>query len=198
MSVPPAKPEYIQRAFIDPIFPALTVGAVSGAAGLIGGGFGGIVLSKHPVLFATAAGLQWFGLGSTFWYVRNVGIAASTQSKLSNGETVLHSTFAGSVAGAVNGAMRSRSNVLPGALMYGILGMLGQGVYNAFQGGGDEVEVRVPYSQRLLDSRWVPLKRLSDEDYVEMLNEKTIKIDAEIAIIDDKIAALQKSRTKGG
>lgn len=80
--------------------------------------------------------------------------------------------------------------------MYGILGMLGQGVYNTFQGGGDEVEARVPYSQRLLDSRWVPLKRLSDEDYVEMLNEKTIKIDAEIAIIDDKIAALQKSRTK--
>ena len=30
MSVPPAKPEYIQRAFIDPLFPALTVGAVSG------------------------------------------------------------------------------------------------------------------------------------------------------------------------
>lgn len=30
MSVPPAKPEYIQRAFIEPLFPALTVGAVSG------------------------------------------------------------------------------------------------------------------------------------------------------------------------
>ena len=80
--------------------------------------------------------------------------------------------------------------------MCGILGMLGQGVYNTFQGVGNEVGDRVPYPQRLLDSHWVPLKRLSDEDYVEMLNEKTIKIDAEIAIIDDKIAALQKNRTK--
>ncbi len=81
--------------------------------------------------------------------------------------------------------------------MCGILGMLGQGVYNTFHEGGDEVKDKVPYSQRLLDSRWVPLKRLSDEDYVEMLNEKTLKINANIAIIDDKIAALQKSRTNG-
>lgn len=81
--------------------------------------------------------------------------------------------------------------------MCGILGMLGQGVYNTFHEGEDEVKDRVPYSQRLLDSRWIPLTRLSDEDYVEMLNEKTLRINAEISIIDDKITALQKSRTKG-
>ncbi len=81
--------------------------------------------------------------------------------------------------------------------MCGILGMLGQGVYNTLHGGGNEVKDTVPFPQRLLDSRWVPLKRLSDEDYVEMLDQKTLKINADIAIIDDKIAALQKSQTKG-
>lgn len=89
----------------------------------------------------------------------------------------------------------SRSNVLPAALAFGILGMLCEGGYNAFQRDGEETGSRLPYTQRLLASRWVPLKRLSDKDYVGMLNEKTIKIDAEIALIDEKIATLQKSRT---
>ncbi len=71
--------------------------------------------------------------------------------------------------------------------------MLGQGAYNSFQASAEETERKLPYGQRILDSRWVPLKRLSDEDYVGMLNEKTVRIEAEIAIIDEKIAALQNS-----
>ena len=39
----------------------------SGAAGLVVGGFGGLAFSHTPVLFATVSGLQWFGVGSTFW-----------------------------------------------------------------------------------------------------------------------------------
>ena len=71
--------------------------------------------------------------------------------------------------------------------------MLGQAAYNSFQRREEEIESKPPYSQRLLDSRWVPLKRISDEDYVRMLHEKTVKIDAEIAIIDEKIGALRKN-----
>jgi hypothetical protein len=81
--------------------------------------------------------------------------------------------------------------------VFGIFGMLGQGAYNTFQSGGEQIKSELPYSQRLLESRWIPFKRLSDEDYVAMFNEKTVEIDAEIAIIDEKIAALQKSRTNG-
>jgi hypothetical protein len=88
----------------------------------------------------------------------------------------------------------SRAKVRPGAFMFGILGILGQAGYNAIQTDVEETPSKLPFTQRLLASRWVPLKRLSDEDYVEMLNEKTIKIDAEIALIDEKIATLQKSR----
>lgn len=89
----------------------------------------------------------------------------------------------------------SRSNVLPGALVFGILGLVGQGAYNRFQPAEEEAETKLSYSQRLLESRWTLLKRLSDEDYIGMLNEKTLKIDAEIAIIDEKIATLQQTRT---
>lgn len=69
--------------------------------------------------------------------------------------------------------------------------MLGQGAYNRFQPHGEEVDNKVPLGRRLLESPWIPLKRLSDEDYTAMLNEKAIKIDAEIAIIDEKIATLK-------
>jgi hypothetical protein len=80
------------QVLFDPLYPALTVGAVSGelrcgridwgrlfawlllivvlhpgVTGLVGGGFGGIIISRNPALFATAAGLQCFGLGSAFW-----------------------------------------------------------------------------------------------------------------------------------
>lgn len=90
----------------------------------------------------------------------------------------------------------SRSNVLPGALVFGIFGMLGQGLYNSVQTDGAKYQSKVPYTQRLLDSRWVPLKRLSDEDYVGILHGRAIKIEAEIAIIDEKIAALQECKLK--
>lgn len=44
-----------------------------------------------------------------------------------------------------------------------------------------------------LDSKWSPMKRLSDKDYEEKLEEKILRLDAEIAIIDENIAALKAS-----
>ncbi len=38
-----------------------------GASGLVAGGAAGILISKHPALFAIAAGIQCFGLGTSFW-----------------------------------------------------------------------------------------------------------------------------------
>lgn len=92
----------------------------------------------------------------------------------------------------------SRSNVLPGAFMFGIFGMMGQATYNSLRSSGEELETQPPYIQRLLNSRWVPLKHLSDEEYVGMLNEKTVRIDAEIAILDERITVLEKSKATGG
>lgn len=52
-----------------------------------------------------------------------------------------------------------------------------------------------PFLQRMADSKWIPLKSLSDDDYKAMLNEKVLSIETEMALIDDKIEELQKSKS---
>lgn len=47
---------------------------------------------------------------------------------------------------------------------------------------------------RLAKSRFSPMKVLSNEEYAAMLREKQIRIEAEIALIDEDIAHLRQSR----
>jgi hypothetical protein len=44
-----------------------------------------------------------------------------------------------------------------------------------------------------LDSKWSPMRRLTDKDYIHLLEEKILRLDAEIAIIDESIASLKGS-----
>lgn len=46
-----------------------------------------------------------------------------------------------------------------------------------------------------LDSKWSPMQRLSDKDYMNKIEEKILRLDAEIAIIDDNIASLKSSQS---
>lgn len=48
--------------------------------------------------------------------------------------------------------------------------------------------------QRMADSKWIPLRSLSDQEYRGMLNEKLLSIEAEIALLDEKMEELEKSR----
>jgi hypothetical protein len=41
-------------------------------------------------------------------------------------------------------------------------------------------------------SKWSPMSVLTDDQYEEMMQEKLLKVEAEIAIIDDKIEAFRK------
>uniref|UniRef100_A0A0D2Y2H4 Uncharacterized protein n=1 Tax=Fusarium oxysporum (strain Fo5176) TaxID=660025 RepID=A0A0D2Y2H4_FUSOF len=41
-------------------------------------------------------------------------------------------------------------------------------------------------------TRWSPLKKLTDQEYRDMMSEKMLRIDADIALIDDRIAELKK------
>lgn len=52
-----------------------------------------------------------------------------------------------------------------------------------------------PLMQRMAESKWIPLRSLSDQEYREMLSEKLLSIEAEIALLDDKIEELEKSRS---
>lgn len=51
-----------------------------------------------------------------------------------------------------------------------------------------------PLFQRIADSKWVPLRHLSDEEYREILSEKLLGIEAEIAVLDENIADLEATR----
>lgn len=48
--------------------------------------------------------------------------------------------------------------------------------------------------QRMSEKSWTPFKVLSNEEYANMLKEKMLKIEVEISIIDDKIAALKSQQ----
>ena len=76
--------------------------------------------------------------------------------------------------------------------MIGLISLAGQGGYNMISaaqksGSGPHRSIM----QQLTDSKWVPLKSLSDQQYEEMLMQKLLKIDVEVSLIDEKIANLE-------
>lgn len=46
--------------------------------------------------------------------------------------------------------------------------------------------------QRIGKSKWSPMRALTEEEYEEMMKEKILKVDVEIALIKDKIEALKE------
>jgi len=45
--------------------------------------------------------------------------------------------------------------------------------------------------ERMARSRWNPMRRLTDQEYEDMLREKLIRVEAEIAIVDDEVVKLE-------
>lgn len=83
--------------------------------------------------------------------------------------------------------------MLPGAAMFAVFGATGQLVYNMVE---HRRAVRTPSegadrSNSWLNSRWSPVKVLSDEEYASMLQEKLLHIRAEIALVDDNLNSLK-------
>ena len=81
-----------------------------------------------------------------------------------------------------------------------MLGYVGQSSYNAIDTWQMEHanNPSKPIIQRIADSKWIPLRSLSDDDYRGMLSEKLLSIEAEISLIDDKIEELEKSKADSG
>jgi hypothetical protein len=89
----------------------------------------------------------------------------------------------------------SRANILPGAAMIGLIGLAGQSSYHLFsEAQRPEPSRRRSVMQRLTESGWVPLKALSDQQYEEMLQQKLLKIDVELSMIDEKIVTLKAAK----
>ncbi|PGH10505.1 hypothetical protein AJ79_05433 [Helicocarpus griseus UAMH5409] len=174
--------------------PALKVGAWSGASGLIFGGITGVLRSPNPVIHSIAAGAHWAAFGTSTWWLRSNILRVQFDNKPTRGQQAFASTISSGLSGgAISYSIHRR--FIPGAVIFGLVGFLGQKSYDvveAWQSSRDKTAPKKPLGQRLLESKWMLLKQLSDEDYIAMLNEKLLVVNAEIAVIDDKIAALRR------
>ncbi|KAK5631731.1 hypothetical protein RRF57_007445 [Xylaria bambusicola] len=167
---------------------SLQTGMVAGGFGLLMGAGSGIMRSAPPTLFAIFAGLQWFTLGSTFIASRGLlHHAWGGEENLSSSDLLAAGGIAGGVSGMVGGMIRGPRNVLPGIIVFSTLGAGNAYVSQLLRGTGSKRETS------WLDSKWSPMQRLSDKDYLDKIEEKIIRLDADIAIIDENIASLKEA-----
>lgn len=79
-------------------------------------------------------------------------------------------------------------NILPGILFFGTLGA-GSSYLSQLTGAESKTKTKTSW----LDSKLSPVQRLSDKDYLDKIDEKILRLDAEIAIVNETIASLRKS-----
>ncbi|KAF2627460.1 hypothetical protein BU25DRAFT_393439 [Macroventuria anomochaeta] len=206
---------------LDVIKQAAGIGGLTAIPGTAIGAFSGTLRTQTPVLFAIASGVQCFALGSTFWTARTAilnsdgllnwwnatrGVPLHPRSDLkpTRSEKVRASTIAGAFTGLSLGLLfRGPRNALPGTFMFSIFGYAGQNGYNFLDKKNTEEieedarmaargEKKKNFMERIAEMKWSPMEVLTDERYEEMLQEKLLKLEAEIAIIDDKIEGFRQ------
>ncbi|ELQ35369.1 hypothetical protein M0657_005343 [Pyricularia oryzae] len=174
---------------------ALSFGALTGTAGALGGAI--IAVSRHrPALISTVlGGAYWFTAGSVFNGSRSAITAAYGARDLSGKDKIVISGAAGALAGMAQGALATgiRSSP-PAALALMVLGAGGQAVSNKLAAREPTPASKAVSKQDWLSSKWSPLTPLTDKEYENMLQEKILKLDAEIAMVDDNIAVLREKQ----
>ncbi|KAK7552796.1 hypothetical protein IWX47DRAFT_338276 [Phyllosticta citricarpa] len=194
---------------------AFKVGLFTGGAGVFFGGIQGILYSQVPTLFAAFSTLQWLTAGTTYWAARNVylnrhGLLAKPQKELfgldvdavdtfSASERKTASAIGGAISGAVTAAVtRGKRNIIPGMIIFSLLGYTGQAFINKREGKHEGNEVadsdsdQKTFWQRLASSKFSPVTIMSDAEYENLLNDKLLRVETEIALIDDHIAHLKQ------
>ncbi|KAH7244233.1 uncharacterized protein BKA55DRAFT_79607 [Fusarium redolens] len=174
---------------VDLVVPPLKFGGYAGTAGVLAGVGGSIFKEANPIIWGAVSGFQWFTLGTSFWFTRSIIVKAwGGEERLKNGDKTIASAIAGTAAGSVGGLIRGPKNILPAMLVWTTVGAGGQMIAN-------RMAARKPKVQDENESfwtRWTPLKKLTDQEYRDMMSEKMLRIDADIALIDDRIAELKK------
>ncbi|KAL9473968.1 hypothetical protein ACSS6W_008348 [Trichoderma asperelloides] len=181
---------------VDLMVTPIQVGAWSGAAGVMAGVAGAIARDTSPVASGAVTGFQWFALGGSFWFTRSVAVRAmGGDQQLRPVDKTIASTVGGSAAGAVAGLIRGPGKILPAMVMWGVLGAGGQMVANGL--GNRKPKVK-DENDSWFRSKWSPLKKLTDKEYIDMMEEKILRVEADIALIDDRIIELKaiEQRTK--
>ena len=200
--------------------PILTNTAVPG---LILGATYGTLRTKTPILFSLVSGAQWFVIGSTFWTIRSTILSRNQlenwwnqtrgapllppPSQPTSQDRIRASAISGAFTGFTLGFLfRGPRNVIPGTIMFSLFGWAGQRAYNMLD-ERNTVAVRMEEEraagtreqaptlmQRMAKSKWSPLSVLTDEEYEKMMGERLLSVEADIALIDDKIEGLRKQQ----
>jgi hypothetical protein len=135
---------------------------------------------------------------------RGAPLYPRTDMNPSTSDRVKASTISGSVTGAVLGMLfRGPRNVISGTIMFSLFGFGGQHAYEFLDRRNtatvrqermdkEEGVVKDNWLQRAAKSKWSPMSVITDDDYERMLNEKLLVVEADIALIDDKIAEFKK------
>ncbi|KMU81472.1 hypothetical protein CISG_09043 [Coccidioides immitis RMSCC 3703] len=176
--------------------PAVKIGAVTGTAGLLYGATSGVLkLHRHPVIHSISTGVHWFAFGTSFWWLRSNILRIQFEENPTSKERVYASAVAGGVSGgAVTWAIHRR--FIPGMVVFSLLGYLGQLSYNVADRWHTQIAglPKKSLADRVAESKWMPIKVLTDEKYKAMLNEKLLGVEVEIALIDDRIRELRESQ----
>ena len=75
--------------------------------------------------------------------------------------------------------------------MFALFGAAGQAIYNAQDAKRMEEALNPSKKSSWFDSKWSPVKKLTDTEYAHMLDEKLLRVNAEIALLDESIERLR-------
>jgi hypothetical protein len=84
-------------------------------------------------------------------------------------------------------------------LMFSLAGFAGQWAHNAIQASkvrreGEDAKPNQGFWESMSGKGWSLMKVMSNEEYAERLKNQQLVVDAEIAVLEDKIAALRKQQ----
>lgn len=147
--------------------------------------------------------LNHTGLRNWLSISRGLPIGPRDDLNPSSSDKVRASVIAGGLTGFSLGFLfRGPQNVIPGTIMFSLFGWAGQHGYDyldarnskklreqaeADANGEDKRKGTIMY--KLAQYKWSPMKALNDDEYENMMQEKLLNIEAQIAVIDDKIEA---------
>ena len=130
-------------------------------------------------------------------------------------QKTIASCISGGVAGAMSGLLRKYttslipsfkevkltlkqggpSKVLPNVAIWGATAAGGQAALDYVATRPTKVKNE---EDSFLRSRWSPLKKLNDREYEELMGERILMVEADIALIDERIAALRAQAAMTG
>ena len=79
-------------------------------------------------------------------------------------------------------------NIVPGMIFFSLFGGAGQLAANAINWNTNPEESA---TEGFLKSKWSPVTFLTDDEYQKILEEKLLRVDVEIALVDDNIKELR-------